>query len=285
VKVTMFPGQGSQRKGMGLELFGEFPQEVRLASEILGYSVTDVCANGSMARLSQTEVTQPVLFVVNSLMHWRQKTRSRAAAYLGHSLGEYNALLAAGVFDFEVGLQIVKKRGELMASADAVEGYGMAAIVKVELDEVREVLDEAEFHALDIANYNAPLQTVVSGPVASLEKLKAALGRRGRGVLVPLAVSAPFHSRYMRSIREAFLAYLKQFDFKEPGVPVISNATARPYQSGETIELLVEQLYSPVQWVQSVEYLLRQGASDFREVGPGDVLKRLVQQIIRAYTH
>lgn len=280
MKVYVFPGQGSQHQGMGGDLFATFPEYVARADAVLGYSLAELCAAGGDGRLNRTRYTQPALFAVSALAFLR-KVREYAMppdALAGHSLGEYCALFAAGAFDFEAGLAIVAKRGELMSRVD---GGGMAAVLACSPDRIRGLLREHGLDGLDIANLNAPEQTVLSGPTDQLDRARGPLEAAGARV-VPLAVSAPFHSRHMRGMAEEFGDFLAGYRFHPLRVPVISNVTARPFGPGETVGLLVQQLYSPVRWVESVSYLMDLGANDIEEIGPGEVLARLVHQIAAA---
>ena len=266
MKAIIFPGQGSQFRGMGKDLFPLFPEKVRQASEILGYSVEDLCVNDSQGLLSQTQYTQPALFVVNALHHYRQREQNATSTpdfFAGHSLGEYNALLAAGVFSFETGVRLVQKRGELMGKAS---GGGMAAVLGVPAGEVRALLDEHGLAGIDIANFNTPTQTVIAG---DKEALIAAAGLFSRLNLrcVTLNVSAPFHSRHMQPAHVEFADFLRQFSFAAPEVTVIANATARPYDASRIAETLASQIATPVQWVDSIRYVMGKGDIEFHEVG------------------
>ncbi len=280
MKVYVFPGQGSQHQGMGREHFEMFPEYVARADAVLHYSLAELCAADGDGRLDRTRYTQPALFTVSALAFLR-KVREYAVppdAFAGHSLGEYCALFAAGAFDFEAGVAIVAKRGELMSRA---EGGGMVAVLACSPDRIRGLLREHGLDGLDIANLNAPEQTVLSGPQDQIECARAPLEAAGARV-VPLAVSAPFHSRYMRDVAEEFGDFLSAFRFNPLRAPVVSNVTARPFGPGEVVGLLVQQLYSPVRWVESMSYLLDLGANDIEEVGPGNVLANLVRQIAAA---
>ncbi|MGB8195259.1 MAG: ACP S-malonyltransferase, partial [Chitinophagaceae bacterium] len=167
MKAIMFPGQGSQYKGMGKDLFKVYVKETRRASEMLGYDIEELCVNDPKRQLGQTQYTQPALYVVNALAYF-QHQKNDASYFVGHSLGEYNALLAAGAFDFETGLQLVKKRGELMAAAS---GGGMAAVLGLSAAQLRKKLDEEGHTGIDIANYNTPTQSVVAGTQETINKL------------------------------------------------------------------------------------------------------------------
>ena len=279
----VFPGQGSQAKGMGGDLFDsvtEFTSVEPQVDEILGYSMRDLCLNDSNDQLGQTQFTQPALYVVNALNYYNAINDGGKPEYLaGHSLGEYNALLAGGAFDFLTGLKLVQKRGELMAQA---KDGGMAAIIGIDADAIQKVLTENNFDGIDVANFNSPSQTVISGPVDQLNNAENAFKDAGVKLYKVLPVSAAFHSRYMASAGEEFAAFLNQFTFEELHTPVIANVTAEPYPTNDEAtakELLVKQISGSVQWTQSIHYLKNLGESDFLEVGPGKVLSRLIKQI------
>ncbi len=276
-KVIMFPGQGSQFQGMGEQLFAEFPEIVETANKVVGYNIADVCLNNPDNKLNQTSYTQPALFLVNYL-HYRNYLKDNKAPhyFLGHSLGEFNALNAAGVFDFETGLQIVQKRGELMFS---INGTGMAALIGAEYKEIKEML-KSNFPDIDIANVNTPSQMVISGPLASLEKAADYFEEEGL-VYIPLKVSGAFHSRYMNPIKDKFEQFIKGKQLKKCSIPVISNYTAATYPDDldGIIKNMVNQIDNRVKWMQSIEYVMFQGDCDFIEVGPGDVLTNIIKKI------
>ena len=267
----MFPGQGSQFKGMGKEVFDQFPELVSMADDILGYSIKELCLADADKKLGFTQFTQPALYVVNALSYL-SKDIHNARFLAGHSLGEFNALFAAEVFDFETGLRLVKKRGELMAQA---RNGGMAAVIGVDAEKVKTILENSSETRLDIANYNSPSQTVISGPKEALAAMEGAFDKQGARYII-LPVSAAFHSRYMAEYSTLFGNYLEGFEFNTPLASVISNVTARPYESGKEItQCLVKQMRSPVRWTESVQYMLAHGEKSAIEVGPGDVLTKL----------
>ncbi len=273
----VFPGQGSQKKGMGAELFDEFSQLTAQADQILGYSIKALCLEDAEGRLTQTQYTQPALYVVNALTYYQKLKETGAPPDFaaGHSLGEYNALLASGGVDFETGLKLVQKRGQLMSQAT---GGAMAAILKSNEAEIRAILRENDLDGVDIANYNAPSQIVISGREEEVKRAAQAF-KAARLRCTLLRVSGAFHSRYMRPAREEFEAYLKTFTFSELQIPVISNVHARPYAQDAITANLADQMTSSVQWTKSVQYLMDQGDMSFEEIGPGKVLTNLIKRI------
>jgi malonyl CoA-acyl carrier protein transacylase len=283
----VFPGQGSQKRGMGQGLFDEVKEyrAVETAVDaILGYSMRKLCLDDADNRLRNTQFTQPSLYVVNALHYYKAIELGARPDYVaGHSLGEYNALLAAGVFDFLTGLRLVKKRGELMAQA---KNGGMAAIIGLSAETIAQVIKEQGLTTVDVANFNSPSQVVISGPTDSINLLGPVFEKAGAQIYMPLPVSAAFHSRYMADAGKSFAEFLAPMSFAAPEMPVIANVTGQPYPSGSASDavksLLVDQITRPVQWTQSVQFLLRQGVREFKEIGPGNVLTRLVQQIRQA---
>lgn len=287
MNVFVFPGQGSQERGMGRDLFDAVVEFSVFEAEIetlLGYSLRQLCLEDPQQLLKQTQYTQPALYVVNGLAYLKKiaETGQKPDYVAGHSLGEYNALWAAGAFDFLTGLRLVQERGRLMAQA---KNGGMAAVIGLFPPQIAEALQKNGLAGIDIANYNAPSQTVISGPVTDISQAEAVLGEAGARLCLPLPVSAAFHSRYMAQASEQFADFLAPFEFKTLAIPVISNVTGRPYPTDnptQTIKsLLVKQITHPVQWTDSIRYLSGKGAKTFSEIGPGKVLTGLVQRIQR----
>lgn len=277
-RTILFPGQGAQFKGMGRSLFAAYPDLVRRASTILGYDIERLCLEDPGKQLSLTQFTQPALFVVNALGYINLRDKEGAGFRVdflaGHSLGEYNALLAAEVFDFETGLRLVKLRGELMA----LVGEGaMAAIIGVPVDVLQTVLREAGLSEVDLANFNTPSQLVIAGTKSDIATAVKACN--GRGIrCVPLNVSAAFHSRHMLPLRAKFASALRQFRFAPPRREVIANITALPYDPNRIADTLADQLAETVRWSDTIQYLLRQGDMDFLEVG-STILTKMVNDI------
>lgn len=282
-KVFVFPGQGSQSLGMGKDIWDRFPREVEQADDILGYSIRRLCLEDPEKQLTQTKFTQPALYVVCVLSYLNrlQSGESLPSAVAGHSLGEYAALYAAGAFDFATGLRLVAKRGLLMAKA---QGGGMAAILGFTADQIASVLARPEFAGIEIANYNSPSQVVISGPIEGLQAAIQTLEESGAQRCVQLPVSSAFHSQAQQPVAATFRRFIDPIDFQALRIPVIANVTARPYPTGEIHDMLARQISSPVRWSESVQYLLTEGATDFVEVGPGNVLTGLIKQVKRNFS-
>jgi trans-AT polyketide synthase, acyltransferase and oxidoreductase domains len=270
--VWLYPGQGSQTKGMGQELFDRYPGLVGQADEILGYSVRAQCLDGAEPGLNDTRYVQPALFVVCALGHLARAEDHRLPDFLaGHSLGEYAALFAGGSFDFTTGVRLVQRRGELMGRAG---GGGMLAVVRLDAARLTAVLAEAGLHDLDQANRNSADQLVLSGPAGSLTRAAAVIRAAG-GRTVPLRVSAPFHSRYMAEAATAFGKFLRDVAICDPRIPVIANVTGLPYPPSQVKDHLRRQIVSPVRWWESMSWLIGHEVTDAVEIGPGQVLTGL----------
>jgi malonyl CoA-acyl carrier protein transacylase len=279
--ACLFPGQGSQAVGMGHDLFDRFPDWTAAADAVLGYSIRELCLEDPEGRLGQTAFTQPALYVVNALTYraWRLE-HDPPDALAGHSLGEYNALVAAGVMDFETALRLVRRRGRLMGE---VRGGGMAAVIGLEPIRIESVLAGTEAgRRLDVANVNSFDQTVIAGPTDDLHQMRPEFEAAGARAYIPLKVSAPFHSRYMQAAAADFDGALAELSFQAPVIPVIANVSAAPYEAGRVRETLAAQIDHSVRWLDSVLHLLDQGVTEFVETGPGTVLTKLVAQIRKA---
>lgn len=280
--ACIFPGQGSQKKGMGEGLFDQVPEYRDVAQQVddvLGYSLRQLCLQDPENKLRDTRYTQPALFVVNALTYYKGRAQgTRPAMLAGHSLGEYDALLAAGVFDLLTGLRLVRMRGELMSRA---RKGGMAAVVGLSESKIAQVLREYGLSGVDVANFNSPSQIVVSGLTEDIARAGPIFEKAGARLYMPLPVSAPFHSRHMEDAARAYGAFLAGFGFSAPRLPVVANVTAEPYPSSSDAikSLLVQQIARSVRWTQSVRYMHSRGVSEFNEMGPGNVLTRLVAQI------
>lgn len=281
MKACMFPGQGSQACGMGGTLFDEFPDLTARADAILGYSIKELCLDDPRKELDSTQFTQPALFVVNALSYlkWIRNAGSKPDFLAGHSLGEFNALLAAECFDFEVGLRLVQKRGQLMSR---VSGGGMAAVMNATPEYIETTLKEHGLLNVALANFNTPSQIVISGLKDEVVAAQQFL-QKGRVLYFPLKTSGAFHTRFMGDAQTEFLGFLQSFSISVPKIPVVSNVTARPYESDAVVETLSRQIANAVRWSDSVQYLLglesEEKSIEFVEIGHGDVLSRLVKTI------
>ncbi len=279
--ICLFPGQGSQSKGMGAELFDRYPDWREEADAILGYSIRALCVDDPRGELILTAFTQPALYVVNALQ-FRARQDAGAAPpdfVAGHSLGEYDALMVSGAFDFGTGLRLVQRRGQLMGR---VGGGGMAAVIGLDPADIRRILDGTEAgRRVDVANVNSLEQTVLAGPRDDLAAVRPGFEEAGARAFIPLNVSAPFHSRYMREAQQEFAQVLCGVTFHPLTIPVVSNVTGRPYEANRVREMLSEQIGSSVRWLDSMRFLLEQPEPQFEEIGPGTVLTKLVSQIRR----
>ena len=275
--VLLFPGQGSQHVGMGAGLFKRYPELVAQANQSLEYDIESLCLTDPKGVLNQTLYTQPALFVVNALYHhaYQDSGGLPAIAVAGHSLGEYNALVVAGALDFAAGLRLVQRRAALM---NDVVGGAMAAVLGMREDRLREVLDAAGLSVVDLANFNAPGQIVISGREKDIVASEAPLTMAGAR-WVRLQVSGAFHSRWMEPLAEKLAEAIQSETLKGAIIPVISNVTAQPYAAfdGPPASLLAQQLFRPVRWSQTIERLEADRPAVFVELGPGSTLSRLLK--------
>ncbi len=277
MKAYVFPGQGSQYKGMGKGLFEQYGDMVQQADTILGYSIAELCLDDPERQLGFTQYTQPALYVVNALSYQDEikKTEHFPGCLAGHSLGEYNALQASGAINFEDGLKLVKKRGELMSRAPK---GAMAAILGSTEDEIDRLLKDNNLSAIDVANYNSHNQTVISGLEEDISRAQSIFSE-GNIKFIPLNASGAFHSRYMKPAATEFKKYIHQFTFSSPRIDVISNVHARPYTQEKIKENLTAQITSSVKWSESIRYMMDLGVTEFKELGAGHVLAALIEKI------
>ncbi len=283
----VFPGQGSQKTGMGRAWSDGFPaarQAFAEADAALGESLSSLCFEGPDDRLQLTANTQPAILAVSTAIDRVLAAEGlRPDVVAGHSLGEYSALVSAGAIEFGAALRLVRRRGELMQEAVPVGVGAMAAILGLAPEAVREVAEAAsnETEVCAVANYNSPEQTVIAGHKPAVERAMALAKERGAKRALPLPVSAPFHSPLMRPAREGLAPNLVATPFATPGVPVVCNIDAAPVASGDAArDALVRQIDGPVRWVESVRRMVQQeGVDRFVEVGPGAVLVGLIKRI------
>lgn len=277
----IFPGQGSQYVGMGKSFYHRAERIFREASEVLGFNLVDLCFEGPENELNKTENTQPAILTVSySLLREVQKLGISPNYVAGHSLGEYTACLAAEVISFRDAVSIVRKRGELMQTAQP-EGKGsMAAVLGLDEETVKEICESITSFYVDLANLNCPGQIVISGESQGVLKASELAKERGAKKVIPLQVSIPSHCKLMKESSDKFSAFLKNYTFKEPKVPVISNVDATEKNtSDEIVDALVRQIYMPVRWQDCVKFMISKGVDTFIEIGPGKVLSGLIRRI------
>jgi len=288
-RAFLFPGQASQFVGMAKDLFERWPLARDLfnrANQLLGFDLQKICFAGPEAELTKTSVTQPAIFVhsfiVTRLLAEKRISPDMAA---GHSLGEYSALAAAGVLEFEAALALVKLRGESMLEAGLANPGTMAAIIGLEPADIEAVCREASrVGVVQAANFNSPGQVAISGSLAGIEAAMQMARAKGAKKVMPLQVGGAFHSPLMAGARTGLRAALDRTTFKNGRCPVYVNVTARPETDGAALKrYLDEQLTSPVRWVETVENMIAGGGTEFLEVGPGSVLAGLLKRINREY--
>ncbi|MBD2699527.1 ACP S-malonyltransferase [Spirosoma sp. BT702] len=282
MKAYVFPGQGSQFRGMGLDLYQNSETARRLfdqANEVLGYNLTTIMFEGSDEDLKQTIYTQPAVFLHGVAMALSAESFATDMV-AGHSLGELSALTAAGVLSFEDGLRLASVRATAMQRACELVASTMAAVLNLPDDVIERICAEITEEVVVPANYNCPGQVVISGSVLGIqlaeEKLKAAGAKR----VLQLAVGGAFHSPFMEPARTEFAEAVELMPFKAPRCPVYQNVNAQPVTDPTQLKAnLIAQLTSPVRWTQSVERMIADGATEFLECGPGKVLQGLIKKI------
>ena len=277
----LFPGQGAQKVGMGKDFAERYPalleRYFRPADEILGFGLTDLCFNGPDDQLVQTQNTQPAIFLVSmAVLDVLRAAGITPAAVAGHSLGEYSALVCAGVLRFEDALRLVRRRGELMAGVNARTPGAMAAIMGLapeRVDEVCRATREAGAGIVEPANYNTPEQTVISGERGAVEGASAAAKEAGAGRVIPLQVGAPFHCSLMGEMADEFAAELDKYEFRDPQIPVVANVTGDWVRTASEVkDALRRQVAGSVRWVDSMRRMAEGGYDTFIEAGPGRAL-------------
>lgn len=283
----MFPGQGSQAVGMGEELYGAFEEVKELfkqANNLLDQDITSLMFQGPSDDLTATENAQPALLLTSvAICELLLKHDIKPSMAVGHSLGEYSALVAAGAISVEEALPLVKQRGELMEKAFPKGQGSMMAVLGLSTDEIKQVIEQlASDKIVDIANLNCPGQVVLSGSKEGLEDVEPILKEAGARRIVPLNVSGPFHSRLMEGANETFTESLNNVAINDASIPVYANVTASPVtNSDEVKQLLIKQLSSPVRFEESIRRMIETGVDAFVEVGNGKVLSGLVRKIDR----
>jgi [acyl-carrier-protein] S-malonyltransferase len=283
----LFPGQGSQKVGMGKDLVERHPhlrEFFARADDVLGFPLTRLCFEGPDTDLVQTQNTQPAIFVVSmAILDVLRKAGVAPEAAAGHSLGEYGALVCAGVLEFEDALRRVRRRGELMAGVNARTPGAMAAVIGLSGDAVAEACRKAQAEGLGVvepANFNTPQQTVISGQEAAVERAMKLATEAEAEKVVRLQVGAPFHCSLMGALQDEFAATLERYTFRDPRFPVVANVSGDYVRTADAVkDALRRQVAGAVRWTDSINRLAAAGVDTFVEVGPGRTLVGLGRQI------
>ncbi len=285
MKAYIFPGQGAQFTGMGLDLYENSPLAKELfnqANEILGFNITDIMFEGTPEELKETKVTQPAIFLHSVILSKVLGDAFKPEMVAGHSLGELSALVANGVLTFEDGLRLVSKRALAMQKACEAQESTMAAVLGLEDKVVEDGCAEVD-GVVVAANYNCPGQLVISGEVEAINKACEVLTEKGARRALVLPVGGAFHSPLMEPAREELAAAISATMFNEPTCPVYQNVVAKAVTNPEEIkENLIAQLTAPVRWTQCIQAMIADGGTEFIEVGPGKVLQGLMRKIDRS---
>lgn len=283
----IFPGQGAQFPGMGQDLFEKSNLAKELfnkANDILGFSITDIMFHGTAEDLKQTKVTQPAIFLHSVILAKTLGDDFKPDMVAGHSLGEFSALVANGVLDFEPALKLVSQRATAMQKACEIEPSSMAAVIGLEDKIVEEVCNQVGGTVV-AANYNCPGQLVISGEMKAIDHACEILKESGARMALVLPVGGAFHSPLMEPAREELAAAIEAASFKEPTCPIYQNVSAKAVSNATEIkENLIAQLTSPVRWTQTIQQMIIDGATEFTEVGPGKVLQGLMRKNDRKVT-
>ncbi len=289
--AMVFPGQGSQTVGMLAELAAENPiieATFKEASDALGYDLWQLTQQGPAEELNKTWQTQPALLAASVAIYrlWQQKGGQMPTMMAGHSLGEYSALVCAGVIDFADAIKLVELRGKLMQEAVPAGTGAMQAIIGLDDAAIQQACEEAaQGQVVSPVNFNSPGQVVIAGHKEAVERAGAACKAAGAKRALPLPVSVPSHCALMKPAAEKLAVALENITFNAPALPVVNNVDVKCETSPEAIRsALVRQLYNPVRWTESVEFMAAQGVTALLEVGPGKVLTGLTKRIVNTLT-
>ncbi len=285
MKAAVFPGQGAQFVGMGKDLYEQSAlaeSYFEKANDILGFRITDVMFEGDADALKRTEVTQPAIFIHSVVEALLEGDSFNSSMVAGHSLGEFSALVAAGVLTFEDGLKLVAQRAQAMQEACGLQRGTMAAVLGLEDAAVEEVCDSIE-GVVVAANYNCPGQLVISGAYEAVEHACEKMKEAGAKRALILPVGGAFHSPLMAPAKEALASAIEATTFSSPKCPIYQNVSATAVTDSEILKAqLIAQLTAPVKWTQSVQKMIEDGATSFTEYGPGKVLQGLIKKIDRS---
>jgi len=284
MKAYVFPGQGAQFVGMGKDLYENSPLAKEMfekANEILGFRITDLMFSGTDEDLRQTKVTQPAILLHSVILSKVLGADFKPEMVAGHSLGEFSALVSAGALSFEDGLKLVSARAQAMQKACEKEPSTMAAVLGLEDEKIEEICKAID-EVVVPANYNSPGQLVISGSIKGIEIACQKLTEAGAKRALKLAVGGAFHSPLMEPARQELEAAINKTSFNKPICPIYQNVDANPTSDPETIKKnLIAQLTAPVRWTQTVKNMLANGANNFVELGPGNVLQGLIKKVDR----
>lgn len=284
MNAYIFPGQGAQFVGMGLDLYEKYPKAQEMfedANDILGFAITDIMFEGTPEDLKETKVTQPAIFLHSVVLSAVMGENFRPDMVAGHSLGEFSALVANGVLNFEDGLKLVSQRALAMQKACELQPSTMAAVLGLEDERVEEICKSTEGIVV-AANYNCPGQLVISGEVSAIEAACERMKEAGARRALVLPVGGAFHSPLMEPAREELATAIEKTGFNAAKCPIYQNVTTQAVSDSDEIKKnLISQLTAPVKWTQSVQNMIKDGANHFTEVGPGKVLQGLVKKINR----
>lgn len=285
--ALMFPGQGSQYVGMGKDFYESYPEArefFKITDGVLGFSLSSIVFEGPEERLATTSICQPAVLTVSYIafrilmkIKRERKLPFKIRFALGHSLGEYTALISSGVIDFPSGVLLVYKRGRFM---EEIQNGGMVAILGLPLEQIEEIVKEIK--GVEIANVNSPGQIVIAGIDDALKEAERKAKTKGAKATVRLKVSIPSHSSYMRKAKERLREELRKIEFKKPKFPVVTNYSASPVADPIVLkESLIEQMTNRLRWDESIRNVIASGVETFIEIGPGKVLSGLVKRINR----
>ena len=287
MKAFVFPGQGAQFVGMGKDLYENNAMAKEMfekANEVLGFRITDLMFEGTEEDLKQTKVTQPAVFLHSVILAKTMGEEFKPDMVAGHSLGEFSALVAAGVLPFEQGLKLVEARALAMQKACEAKPSTMAAIIGMDDEKVEEICAKVEGICVP-ANYNSPGQVVISGEVESIQKACVMFKEAGAKRALPLMVGGAFHSPLMEPAREELAKAIEEADFSEPICPIYQDVDAKPHtDAAEIKENLIKQLTAPVRWNQIMAAMVADGMTEAEELGPGKVLQGLIGRTYREIT-
>ncbi|MGV3068963.1 ACP S-malonyltransferase [Proteus mirabilis] len=284
--AMVFPGQGSQAIGMLAELAEHYPivtETFAQASDVLGYSLWDVVQNGPEEELNKTWKTQPALLAASVAIwrEWQEKQGKMPQMMAGHRLGEYSALVCAGVIDFAAAIKLVELRGQLMQEAVPAGTGAMYAIIGLDNDAIAKACEEAaQGQVVSPVNFNSPGQVVIAGNKEAVERAGALCKEAGAKRALPLAVSVPSHCALMKPAADKLAVALQEIEFKQPEIQVVNNVDVKAQTDANAIrDALVRQLYNPVRWTETVEFIADKGITQLLEIGPGKVLTGLTKRI------